>query len=45
MHHSRHQPETDSDYSNLLSIWDWLGEINNHGPRFCGAALWPRWIR
>ncbi|MCC8980568.1 sterol desaturase family protein [Bradyrhizobium acaciae] len=34
MHHSRHQPETDSNYSNLLSIWDRLGGTYNHGPRF-----------
>jgi sterol desaturase/sphingolipid hydroxylase (fatty acid hydroxylase superfamily) len=34
MHHSRHQPETDSNYSNLLSIWDRLGSTYNHGPRF-----------
>ena len=34
MHHSRHQPETDSNYSNLLSIWDRLGDTYNHGPRF-----------
>ena len=34
MHHSRHQPETDSNYSNLLSIWDRLGRTYNHGPSF-----------
>lgn len=34
MHHSRRQPETDSNYSNLLSIWDRLGGTYNHGPRF-----------
>ncbi|MBR0899432.1 sterol desaturase family protein [Bradyrhizobium tropiciagri] len=34
MHHSRHQPETDSNYSNLLSIWDRLGGTYNCGPRF-----------
>jgi len=34
MHHSRYQPETDSNYSNLLSIWDRLGSTYNHGPRF-----------
>ena len=34
MHHSRPQPETDSNYSNLLSIWDRLGGTYNHGPRF-----------
>jgi len=30
----RHQPETDSNYSNLLSIWDRLGGSYDHGPRF-----------
>ncbi len=34
VHHSRHQPETDSNYSNLLSIWDRLGGTYNRGPRF-----------
>jgi sterol desaturase/sphingolipid hydroxylase (fatty acid hydroxylase superfamily) len=34
MHHSRYQPETDSNYSNLLSIWDRIGNTYNHGPRF-----------
>lgn len=34
MHHSRRLPETDSNYSNLLSIWDRLGGTYNHGPRF-----------
>jgi sterol desaturase/sphingolipid hydroxylase (fatty acid hydroxylase superfamily) len=34
MHHSRYQPETDSNYANLLSIWDRLGGTYNHGPRF-----------
>ncbi|MHC2434974.1 sterol desaturase/sphingolipid hydroxylase (fatty acid hydroxylase superfamily) [Bradyrhizobium sp. USDA 4451] len=34
MHHSRHQPETDSNYSNLLSIWDRIGGTYNRGPRF-----------
>jgi len=34
MHHSRHQPETDSNYSNLLSIWDRLGGTYHRGPRF-----------
>ncbi|WP_338132080.1 hypothetical protein [Bradyrhizobium elkanii] len=33
MHHSRHQPETDSNYSNLLSIWDRLGGTYNRGLR------------
>jgi sterol desaturase/sphingolipid hydroxylase (fatty acid hydroxylase superfamily) len=34
MHHSRYQPETDSNYSNLLSIWDRLGGTYNRGPSF-----------
>ncbi|MFK4715977.1 sterol desaturase family protein [Bradyrhizobium elkanii] len=34
MHHSRHQPETDANYSNLLSIWDRLGGTYHRGPRF-----------
>jgi sterol desaturase/sphingolipid hydroxylase (fatty acid hydroxylase superfamily) len=34
MHHSRYQPETDSNYSNLLSIWDRLGRTYNCGPSF-----------
>lgn len=34
VHHSRRQPETDMNYSNLLSIWDRLGRTYNSGPRF-----------
>jgi sterol desaturase/sphingolipid hydroxylase (fatty acid hydroxylase superfamily) len=34
MHHSRYQPETDSNYANLLSIWDRLGGTYNSGPAF-----------
>jgi sterol desaturase/sphingolipid hydroxylase (fatty acid hydroxylase superfamily) len=34
VHHSRHQPETDSNYSNLLSIWDRLGGTYNRGRHF-----------
>lgn len=34
VHHSRDQPETDSNYSNLLSIWDRLGGTYNRGPAF-----------
>jgi sterol desaturase/sphingolipid hydroxylase (fatty acid hydroxylase superfamily) len=34
VHHSRHQPETDTNYSNLLSIWDRLGGTYNRGPHF-----------
>jgi len=34
VHHSRYQLETDSNYSNLLSIWDRLGGTYNRGPRF-----------
>jgi sterol desaturase/sphingolipid hydroxylase (fatty acid hydroxylase superfamily) len=34
MHHSRHQPETDSNYANLLSIWDRIGGTYNRGPCF-----------
>ncbi len=34
VHHSRHQPETDTNYANLLSIWDRLGRTYNRGPRF-----------
>ncbi len=34
VHHSRNQPETDSNYSNLLSIWDRLGGTYNQGPAF-----------
>lgn len=34
MHHSRYQPETDSNYANLLSIWDRLGGTYHRGPRF-----------
>jgi sterol desaturase/sphingolipid hydroxylase (fatty acid hydroxylase superfamily) len=33
-HHSRYQAETDSNYSNLLSIWDRLGRTCNRGPIF-----------
>lgn len=34
MHHSRYQPETDSNYSNLFSVWDRLGGTYNSGPAF-----------
>jgi sterol desaturase/sphingolipid hydroxylase (fatty acid hydroxylase superfamily) len=34
VHHIRHLPETDMNYSNLLSIWDRLGETYSHGPDF-----------
>lgn len=34
VHHSRLQRQTDSNYSNLLSIWDRLGRTYNRGPRF-----------
>jgi len=34
VHHSRRQPETDMNYSNLLSIWDRLGRTYSGGPRF-----------
>jgi sterol desaturase/sphingolipid hydroxylase (fatty acid hydroxylase superfamily) len=34
VHHSRHLPETDMNYSNLLSIWDRLGRSYSHGPNF-----------
>jgi sterol desaturase/sphingolipid hydroxylase (fatty acid hydroxylase superfamily) len=34
VHHVRHLPETDMNYSNLLSIWDRLGETYSHGPDF-----------
>jgi sterol desaturase/sphingolipid hydroxylase (fatty acid hydroxylase superfamily) len=34
VHHMRHLPETDMNYSNLLSIWDRLGETYSHGPDF-----------
>jgi sterol desaturase/sphingolipid hydroxylase (fatty acid hydroxylase superfamily) len=34
VHHSRCQAETDSNYSNLLSIWDRLGRTYNRGPIF-----------
>jgi sterol desaturase/sphingolipid hydroxylase (fatty acid hydroxylase superfamily) len=34
VHHSRLQPETDSNYSNLLSIWDRLGRTYDGGPHF-----------
>jgi len=34
VHHSRYQPETDTNYSNLLSIWDRVGRTYNRGPRF-----------
>ena len=34
VHHSRHLPETDNNYSNLLSIWDRLGRTYNRGPYF-----------
>ncbi|SDS86064.1 sterol desaturase family protein [Bradyrhizobium canariense] len=34
VHHSRHLPETDMNYSNLLSIWDRLGSTYSHGPHF-----------
>jgi sterol desaturase/sphingolipid hydroxylase (fatty acid hydroxylase superfamily) len=33
-HHSRHLPETDMNYSNLLSIWDRLGRSYSQGPHF-----------
>jgi sterol desaturase/sphingolipid hydroxylase (fatty acid hydroxylase superfamily) len=32
VHHSRHLPETDMNYSNLLSIWDRLGRSYSQGP-------------
>ena len=34
VHHSRRQPETDMNYSNLLSVWDRLGRTYSSGPRF-----------
>jgi sterol desaturase/sphingolipid hydroxylase (fatty acid hydroxylase superfamily) len=34
VHHSRHLPETDNNYSNLFSIWDRLGRTYNPGPHF-----------
>jgi sterol desaturase/sphingolipid hydroxylase (fatty acid hydroxylase superfamily) len=34
VHHHRHLPATDMNYSNLLSIWDRLGETYSHGPDF-----------
>jgi sterol desaturase/sphingolipid hydroxylase (fatty acid hydroxylase superfamily) len=34
VHHSRRQPETDMNYSNLLSLWDRLGGTYDRGPRF-----------
>jgi sterol desaturase/sphingolipid hydroxylase (fatty acid hydroxylase superfamily) len=34
VHHHRTLPETDMNYSNLLSIWDRLGETYSHGPDF-----------
>ena len=34
VHHSRHLPDTDNNYSNLLSIWDRLGRTYNRGPHF-----------
>jgi sterol desaturase/sphingolipid hydroxylase (fatty acid hydroxylase superfamily) len=33
VHHSRDLPETDMNYSNLLSIWDRIGRTYSHGPR------------
>ena len=34
VHHSRQLPETDMNYSNLLSVWDRLGRTYSRGPRF-----------
>jgi len=34
VHHSRYQPQTDSNYANLLSLWDRLGGTYNPGPAF-----------
>ncbi len=34
VHHSRLQPETDSNYGDILSIWDRLFRTYNPGPRF-----------
>jgi sterol desaturase/sphingolipid hydroxylase (fatty acid hydroxylase superfamily) len=34
VHHSRTQPETDMNYSNLLSLWDRLGRTYSRGPQF-----------
>jgi sterol desaturase/sphingolipid hydroxylase (fatty acid hydroxylase superfamily) len=34
VHHSRHQPESNLNYSNLLSIWDRLGRTYSSGPQF-----------
>jgi sterol desaturase/sphingolipid hydroxylase (fatty acid hydroxylase superfamily) len=38
MHHSRQQPETDSNYSNLPSIWDRLGTITARASRNCAMV-------